>query len=88
MVVKCSRVIMLCQSIESQVPWFPATLYNYNMGHSPNNYELNIEVQSPKYIEIHFWIFCQKEKKLKFFNNFGSLINYKRNQSNEIVVEV
>jgi hypothetical protein len=60
------------------------------MGHSANNYELNIEVQSPKYIEIHFLIFCQKEKKLKFFNktHFGSLINYKRNQSNEIVVEV
>jgi hypothetical protein len=60
------------------------------MGHSANNYELNIEVQSPKYIEIHFWIFCQKEKKHNFFNitHFGSLINYKRNQSNEIDVEV
>ncbi len=60
------------------------------MGHSANNYELNIEVQSPKYIEIHFLFFCQKEKKHKFVNrtHFGSLINYKRNQSSGIVVVV
>ncbi len=32
------------------------------MGHSVNNYELNIETCTISQIEIHFWIFCQKAK--------------------------